>query len=98
MTEETTEANVFHPEGIKRLLERGTENLSDDQRVLLAALIGVEADRLDDEGLAALDELKGSIEAYDAGELTEALEHLVSAKPRKERELDWPGLDEKLKR
>ena len=71
-----------------------------DERALLLALIGVEAEagRNFSEGeRAAIDKLEDRVEGYDADDLAQAVKHLVTAKPRKERELEWPDLKQKLR-
>jgi hypothetical protein len=82
------------PGGARRLLE-DVEGLSDDERALLLALVGVEAEAggsLSETERAALDELKAQMEGYDAEELAQAVKHMVTAKPRKGPKLKWPKL------
>jgi hypothetical protein len=83
--------SVFRPEGAEQL--QG-ENLDDDQRALLLALAGVEAER--GSGTAAdqdaLEELAAQIEGYDTAELQAAIHHLVNAKAKAERKMDWSEL------
>jgi len=85
---------VLSPGGARRLLE-GREDLTDDERALLLALASVDAEAgrsLDENERAALDELKAQMEGYDAEELAQAVQHMVTAKPRKGRRLKWPAL------
>jgi hypothetical protein len=57
------------------------------------ASVDAEAGRsLDENDRAALDELKAQMEGYDAEELAQAVQHMVTAKPRKGRRLKWPTL------
>ena len=89
--------SVLQPDGVKRLLEGGGEDMTDDERALLLALIGVEADSLDENERAALDKLKEQVEGYDTDELVQAVEHMVTAEPRRTRKLKWPDLKRMLR-
>lgn len=89
------EETVFQPGGARRLLEGQGENLTDDERALLLALISVDAEAgksLGDEGDPALEKLRSQMEDYDADALAQAAKHLVKAKARKGRKLEWPEL------
>jgi hypothetical protein len=88
---------VLQPNGVKRLLEGGGEDMTDDERALLLALIGVEADSLDESERAALSKLKEQVEGYDTDELVQAVEHMVTAEPRRTRKLKWPDLKRMLR-
>lgn len=60
MAKNEWEESVFHPGGARRLLEGGGEDLTDDERALLLALLGVDAEAgrsLDEEERAALDKV-----------------------------------------
>jgi hypothetical protein len=96
MTEEKHEGPVFNPKGISRLLaEGGGEDLNDDERALLLALVGAETEtgtELSEEERAALDKLRAQVEGYDAGDLAEAVKRMVTAEPRDSRKLQWPKL------
>ncbi len=100
MTTERSKSSVLSPEGIRGLLEGGVDNLTEDERALLLALISVETEtgmELNEEEHAAVEKLKAQVEGYDADELTQAMKHLVTAKPREgDRKLEWPGLKQKL--
>lgn len=94
MAKDEQEGAVFRPGGARRLLE-GKEGLTDDERALLLALAGVDAEAgkgLDQQERAALDKLKAQVEGYDAEELARAVEHMVTAKPREDQKLEWPEL------
>jgi hypothetical protein len=94
MAEDRRQGLVLSPDGARRLLE-GREDLTDDERALLLALASVDAEvgrSLDENERAALDELKAQMEGYDADELAQAVQHMVTAKPRKGRRLKWPAL------
>jgi hypothetical protein len=94
MAENRREGPVLSPGGARRLLE-GREDLTDDERALLLALASVDAEAgrsLDENERAALDELKAQMEGYDAEELAQAVQHMVTAKPRKGHRLKWPAL------
>jgi hypothetical protein len=69
--------------------------MTDDERALLLALIGVEAQAgrsLTEQDHAALDRLKAQVQDYDADALSQAIAHVVTAKPREDRKLEWPKL------
>ena len=92
---ENSEMPVFRPGGASRLLERSTEDMTDDERALLLALIGVDAEvgrGLGEKDHAALDKLKAQVEGYDADALTQAVKHMVTAKPRDSKKMKWPEL------
>lgn len=100
MTKEQLENPVLRPDGIRRLLDGGGDDLTDDERALLLALIGVEAEAgrsFSEEERAAIDKLESQVEGYDADDLAQAVKHLVTAESRKERELEWPELKQKLR-
>ncbi len=100
MTQDTKNS-VLRPEGIRGLLKGDVDNLTEDERALLLALISVETEtgkELDEEERAAVDKLKAQMEGYDADELTQAMKHLVTAKPREDRKLEWPDLKQKLRK
>jgi len=85
---------VFQPGGASRLLENSGD-MTADERALLLALIGVDAEvgrGLGDKERGALDELKAQVEGYDADELTQAVKHMVKAEPRDSQQLEWPDL------
>jgi hypothetical protein len=95
MTKDKREEPVFRPDGARRLLEGGGEDLTDDERALLLALIGVDAETgkgLEEQEHAALDKLKAQVEGYDAEELAQAVKHVVTAKSREAKKLEWPEL------
>jgi hypothetical protein len=101
---EKPEETVFQPGGARRLLEDQGENLTDDERALLLALISVDAEAgksLGDEGQLALEKLRSQLEDYDKGydvdALTEAAKHMVTAKPKKDRKVEWPELKRRRK-
>jgi hypothetical protein len=83
--------SIFRPEGTEHL---EGEQLDDDQRALLLALVSVDTERGDGDAgdAAALETLADQIEGYDAEELQAAIHHLVNAKAQEERKLDWPEL------
>ena len=86
---------VFHPGGMGRLLDSHGDDMTDDERALLLALIGVEAQAgqsLTEQDHAALDELKAQVQDYDADALSQAITHVVTAKPSEDRKLEWPDL------
>lgn len=95
MTKDKGEGLVFRPGGAGRLLNDAGEDLTDDERALLLALISVDAEA--GKGVAekeqpALDKLKSQMEGYDVEALAQAAKHVVTAKPRQDRTVDWPEL------
>ena len=92
---EKSDKPIFRPGAASRLLERSGEDMTDDERALLLALIGVDAEvgrGLEEKDHAALDELKAQVEGYDADELARAVKHMITAKPRDSKKLEWPDL------
>lgn len=89
------EKPVFRPGGARRLLHSSGEDMTEDERALLLALAGVDAQAgksLEEEDHAALDKLKTQVQGYDADALTQAVTQMVTAKPRDGRKLEWPKL------
>ena len=94
-TKDEQERPVLSPGGASRLLEGSGEDMTDDERALLLAMIGVDTEAgrsLEESEHAALDRLKAQVEDYDADELARAVRHMVTAKPRGSRKLEWPKL------
>jgi chitinase len=94
------EGTVFQPEGIRRLGDLAGK-LNDDERALLLALIGTDAETgkgFSDEERAAMDELMAQVEGYDATELERAVRHMVTSQPRGDRKLEWPELKKERRR
>lgn len=101
MKTDRSKSSVLSPEGIRELLEGGVDNLTEDECALLLALISVETEAgtvLNEEERAAVEKLKAQVEGYDAEELTQAMKHLVTAKSREGRKLEWPGLKQRLRK
>lgn len=102
MTLDEQARSVFNSEGIHRLLaEGGGEDLNDDERALLVAMIGVDTAtgrELSEEERAALDKLKAQVGDYDAEGLAEAVKHMVTSQPRESRKLEWPTLGRKRRK
>jgi hypothetical protein len=89
------EKPVFRPGGVSRLLDDRGKDMTDDERALLLALVGVEAQAgqsLTEQDHAALDRLKEQVQEYDADALSQAIAHVVTAKPSEDRKLEWPDL------
>ena len=88
------EGSVFRAGGDRRLVEGGAD-LTDDERALLLAMIGVDAEMgksLGEQERAALDKLKAQVQDYDTDDLAQAVKHVVTAKPQEDRKLEWPEL------
>jgi uncharacterized membrane-anchored protein YjiN (DUF445 family) len=96
--EKDTKESVLRPKGIQKLLKDGGKKLTDDERALLLALASVEADNLSEEEREALDKLKEQVKDYDTEALTQAVEHMVTAKPVEERKMEWPELKGRRKK
>lgn len=82
------------------LLEGGIDKLDDDERALLIALVSVEADTgrpLTEEEQQALDKIVAHA-GVDGEEITRAVRHMVKAKAKSERRLDWSALKSRLRR
>jgi hypothetical protein len=90
--------SILRPEGVKKLLAGGGKRLTDDERALLLALAGVDADSLSEEERAALEELRTQVKGYDTEKLTQAVEHMVKAEPVAGKKMEWPELKDKRKR
>ena len=89
--------SILKDGGIKRLLKDGGKHLTDDERALLLAIIELDADKLNEEERAALDKLKKHVKSYDTEELERAVDHMLNAKAKNNRKMDWPDL-KRLKR
>ena len=77
------------------MLEGLGEELTDDERVLLLALIGAEMEAgtsLGDEDRAALDKLASLVEGYDTEELSQAVQSMVTSRSQEDQKLAWPEL------
>ncbi len=87
---------IFNPEGVNRLLaEGGGEDLNDDERALILALIGIATEtgrELTEKEQAAMDKIKAQVEGYDAEELTQAVQRMITSQPKESRKLEWPKL------
>jgi len=95
MAKTEREKSVLSSNGVRKLLEDGGESLTEDERALLLAMLSLEAETgesFSEEERAALDELTTGLKSYDAGELTQAVKRLVTAKPQTARKLEWPEL------
>lgn len=89
------------PQGKARwLIEGGIDELDDEERALLLALVSLEANTgraLTDEEQQALDQIIERSGA-EGEEIAQAVKHMVEAKPKKKQRLDWSALKERLKR
>ena len=82
------------------LLEGGIDELDEEERALLLALVSLEADTgrtLSDEERAALDEIVARA-GVDGKEITRAVKHMVEAKTKRDHQLDWSALKARLRR
>jgi hypothetical protein len=94
--------SIISCEGMRRLLEGGCEeDLNDDERALLLALISTESEtgrELTEDEKAVLERLKSQVESYDPEELAQAVRHMVKSRSREERRLEWPELKAQKKK
>ncbi len=82
------------------LLEGGLDELDEGERALLLALANLEADTgrtVTQEERQALDRIAARSE-QDADDISQAIKHMVEAKAKKERRLDWSGLKRRIQR
>lgn len=98
MTKDEQEKSVLRPEGARRLLEGKGDDLTNDERALLLAFLEVDGSKLDEQERAALDKLKTQVEGYDAGDIAQAVQHMIKAEPVEGRKLEWPELKGKRRR
>lgn len=92
MTKKKQGKRVFRSSAVRKLLEDGGKNLSDDERALLLVLAEVEADHLTEKERAALEKLRVQVKNYDTEELSRAVAYMVTAKPKEDTKLEWPEL------
>jgi hypothetical protein len=96
----TDQDNVMVTGKARWLLEGGVDELDDEERALLLALISLDADTgrsLTREEQEALDKILART-GMDGEDITRAVKHMVEAKPTKERGLDWSELKRRLQR
>jgi hypothetical protein len=82
------------------LLEGGIDELDEEERALLLALVRLEADTgrtLTDDEREALDQILARTGADGEG-ITRAVKHIVDAKAQDNRRLDWSALKARLRR
>ena len=92
--------NVMLTGKARWLLEGGLDELDDDTRALLLALVTLEADSgraLSDEERAALDQMIARSGA-DGEQIARAVKQMIKAKPRPSRRLDWSALTTRRRR
>ena len=96
----TEQDNVMLKGKARWLLEGGLEELDDDTRALLLALVSLEADSgraLSDEEKAALDQIIARSGA-DGEQIARAVKQMIEAKPQPSRRLDWSALKTRRRR
>jgi hypothetical protein len=96
--EKDKKESILSSKGIQKLLKDGGKRLTNDERALLLALASVDADSLSEQEREALEKLKDQVEGYDTEALTQAVEHMVTAKPVEERKMEWPELKGRRKK
>lgn len=102
MTKDRREEPVFSSEGIRRLLaEGGAEDLNDDEKALLLALVEADSETgrsFSERELAALESLKSQVEGYDAEEVVQAVKHMITGQTREGKRLEWPELEQERRK
>ena len=96
----TDQDNIMIAGKARWLLEGGIEQLDDEERALLLALVSLEADTgrtLTDEEREALEKILART-GMDGEEIAQAVKHMVEAEPSKDPKLDWSDLKERLQR
>jgi len=82
------------------LLEGGVDQLDDQERALLLALVSLEADTgrdITNEERAAIDKMIESA-GMDGKEIARAVKHMVEAQAKTNRRLDWSALKKRFRR
>lgn len=98
MVKDRSEGRLLRPEAISGLLE-GRDDLSDQERALLVALIEVETETgrpLSDAERAAVEALRESVQGFDVEKVSQAVRRIVTAESREDRETDWPDLEKRF--
>lgn len=94
----TDEQSVMAEGKARWLLDGGIDQLDEDERALLLALVRLEADTgraLTDEEQEALDQIAARGELDGEG-IARAVKQMVEAEPRKNRRQDWSALKARL--
>lgn len=97
MTEQKSKP-VLRPEGARKLLESDPEDLSDEERALLLALISAEEEtghQISEEEQAAVARLREQL-GDDAEALIGAVKQMVTAETKEAPALDWSELKKRL--
>lgn len=82
------------------LLEGGIDELDDGERALLLALASLDADTgrtVTQEERQVLDQIAARSGA-DGDDITQAVKHMVEAKAKRNRRLDWSALAKRFRR
>jgi hypothetical protein len=90
----TDEERIMAEGKAQWLLEGGIEQLTEEERALLLALVSLEADtgrQLSEQEQEALDEIVAR-SGTDGEKITRAVRHMVEAEPKKGKGLDWSEL------
>lgn len=96
MPKEAARDFVYQPGDVRRLVDSLGPDMNDDERALLLVVLEVDEDRFSEEDRAALAELRKQVKNYDVDELSQAVDHIVTASPRKGQKLNWSGLKQRL--
>jgi uncharacterized membrane protein len=99
MAKKGSEEGILSSEGIRKLLAGGGDALSDEERALLVALIGVELEtgrEPSEEERAALEALIDQAEGLDVEAITQAVKRAVRAEADEERKADWSNLKDRF--
>jgi hypothetical protein len=99
MAKKRADDGVLSSEGIQKLLSGGGDALSEAERALLVALIGVELEtgrEPNDEERAALEALMDQAEGLDVDAITEAVKRAVREEAEEARKADWSDLKDRF--
>jgi len=101
MAKKGADEGILSSEGIRKLLSGGGDALSDAERALLVALVGVELEtgrEPSEEERAALEALMDQAEGLDVDAITRAVKQAVRAKAEEERKADWSNLEDRFEK
>lgn len=101
MAKKEADEGILSSEGIRKLLSGGGDPLSDAERALLVALIGVELEtgrEPNEEERAALEALMDQAEGFDVDAITRAVKKAVRAEAEEARKADWSNLEDRFEK
>lgn len=101
MAKKRADEGILSSEGIQKLLSGSGDELSDAERALLVALIGVELEmgrEPSEEERKALEALLDQAEGLDVDAITEAVKKAVRMEAEAEREEDWSNVQDQFEK